>query len=158
MSYSSQKKQTNIKGDIIYDTKICAWCGDEVTRRAWLFKKTAKEHFCNKSCLGKKKCRDKGGIGSVEYKGGFTSKAGYRIIHVGGVSVYEHRYIMEQHLNRILSTTEHVHHINGDSSDNRIENLQLMDIAEHGKVEGRKGKGIKKGEGKKCLMIAAKEE
>jgi len=44
-----------------------------------------------------------------------------------GVKGYygEHRYIMEQHIGRILSKKEVVHHINHDRTDNRIENLKL---------------------------------
>lgn len=37
----------------------------------------------------------------------------------------EHRWIMEQHLNRKLTTFENVHHKNGNKKDNSFENLEL---------------------------------
>ncbi|MGA0311693.1 MAG: HNH endonuclease [Ilumatobacteraceae bacterium] len=38
---------------------------------------------------------------------------------------------MEQHLGRKLDPREHVHHENRDRSDNRLENLRVIGIADH---------------------------
>ena len=49
--------------------------------------------------------------------------------------VPEHRYVMEQYLKRRLKREEIIHHINGNRTDNRIENLKIMSHKEHIRLE-----------------------
>ena len=58
-------------------------------------------------------------------------KNGYITICIGNKKKYLHRAIMEEYIGRPLKRTEHVHHINGDRTDNRIDNLELLDAKEH---------------------------
>lgn len=48
-----------------------------------------------------------------------------------GEKIQEHRYVMSRHLGRDLVPEEIVHHINGNTKDNRLSNLQLVDRATH---------------------------
>lgn len=62
-------------------------------------------------------------------------RARYRKMRVNGKQVSVHRYVLEQKLGRPLSPDEVCHHINGNKLDNRPENLMVMSVSEHSRLE-----------------------
>jgi hypothetical protein len=58
----------------------------------------------------------------------------YKGIKINGKKIDLHRKIMSDFLGYSIPRELVVHHINGNMMDNRIENLQLMSIQEHGRL------------------------
>ena len=79
----------------------------------------------------------KRGANHCQYKPeGYVTKAGYRIVKVNGRQHLAHRVLWEQ-ANGPLPKGHVLHHINGDRSDNRPENLAAMARPEHVKLHRR---------------------
>lgn len=91
-----------------------------------------KAKYCSRSCLAKVHLDQ---FSQYRFKKTGKPKHTYKTITVNGKQVREHRHLMEQHLGRKLESWEHVHHINGNSHDNRIENLAVLSNSEHQKIE-----------------------
>lgn len=81
--------------------------------------------YCSTKCA----YADRKGERHVNYKGRYVNERGYvRLTLPEGGRVHEHRYVMEQKIGRPLEAWEHVHHINGNPSDNSPENLEIWEV------------------------------
>lgn len=58
----------------------------------------------------------------------------YECINEERKIVKYHRYILEKHLGKKLENNIHVHHIDGNSLNNEISNLQILTPKEHIKL------------------------
>lgn len=59
-------------------------------------------------------------------KGWYVDSFGYISGCIGGVYCRQHRYVMEKALGRKLDSKEHVHHTDGDKTNNQLLNLMLF--------------------------------
>ena len=103
----------------------CERCGKEIE-----FNKYRHQRFCSEECrrvpVGEKRLDSNGYVlvkVGKDYRG--ADHRGW---------ILEHRYIAEQNFGALLDT-DTIHHINGDRTDNRIENLEVR--------HGRHGKGVR---------------
>ena len=105
----------------------CAKCGKQFLGRS----PTGK--FCSRSCAILSMWEN-----GLENRFEPHGTGRYKHIRRNDKTTTQHRMIMEAHLGRKLLTTEHVHHLNGDRGDNRIENLVVMSQTEHAKLHTKR--------------------
>lgn len=107
------------KSDVL---RVCENCGREFYTRLAYIKRGDGCRFCSYDCMNEYR-RNR----PIRYIDSF----GYYVVKREGKQIREHRAIIEDTLGRKLKTNEHVHHINGDKRDNRLENLCVIIGLEH---------------------------
>lgn len=104
------------------EEKKCKYCGKTFY--------TTRNEFCSKEC-----CRS---FRKQNYKHKTYLENGYICEYHAGYNrkgnAKQHRIIMERHLGRRLTMNEVVHHLNGDKTDNRLENLIVLQRGEHSRM------------------------
>ena len=126
----------------IYKTNFCSqqcrfdFMNKQITKNCIVCKKECKIkrsrkntfNYCSRQCfhigyLGHNPSNFKGG--RMTHKGYvYILKKGHPFADRDGY-ILEHRFVMEQHIGRYLTSKEIVHHKNHTRNDNRIENLEL---------------------------------
>lgn len=108
-------------------------CGNEILRKRVHVTKNNPTKSCG--CLTKENARNRmSGENHHSWRNGeaiINKKHGYKEFRHGKLrGVREHRYVYEQYYGITLTPNQNIHHINGDRSDNRIENLELWDTSQ----------------------------
>lgn len=125
-SKSCALKSFEHRKQVHIEDRECEHCGVMFRPR----QRSAVGRFCSKAC------RMAGQVGdrAANYNGGrHTNSDGYVKAQAPGHPrasgkghyVYEHILVMEQHLGRLLTEGENVHHKNGNRTENAIGNLEL---------------------------------
>jgi hypothetical protein len=106
----------------------CAGCG--ATFMEFPSQRQTKRVYCSRDCFYKYRPSLKG-ANNPAYKGGTAVRDGYVVERGVANPARQHKRVAEEMLGRKLESHEHVHHINGQKSDNRPENLMVLSPQHH---------------------------
>ena len=108
-----------------------------------------RQNGCKHFMFGKKHTKEaRNKMSKLRLKDGTCSHLGYvRVRGRDGIKRELHREVMEQHLCRKLLSSEIVHHIDEDRTNNSIDNLRLVSRREHNLIhqENRRQKKTMEG-------------
>lgn len=108
----------------------CKYCGKSFVVKAYR-RDTAT--YCSRACLAKVHLAQ---FADSRLQPGTKAPRRYKQITTpDGRYLRLHRWVMEQHLGRPLTSAEHVHHIDGNPNNNDVSNLCILTHGEHARIE-----------------------
>ncbi len=127
----------------IIKERFCKECNINITKLKW-------KKLCSSCSINNRKKHSKiyydkhlkKSKGPLDLTTPFFTPTGYARVRIGrdnkGHIVWRGRarHLMEQKIGRKLETWEEVHHINENTSDDKIENLQILSITKHHQLHG----------------------
>jgi hypothetical protein len=118
--------------------KPCEMCGKSMYVQPYLLEA---RRFCSYSCVNEGK---RGTFKPLEERQPYLRSDGYIMVPIVSGRMknnyqLQHRVLMERHLGRRLLPTEHVHHINGVKTDNRLDNLEIIGADVHAGISTAQG-------------------
>jgi hypothetical protein len=118
--------------------KKCEICGNKLKTQPSRIS-IGRGRFCSQQCTGKYRSTLRGEKNPC-WRGGRVKYGEYWFLYKpdhphcrNNKYVQEHRLVMEKKIGRYLKPDELVHHINHIKTDNRIENLEIIDKSNHHK-------------------------
>lgn len=120
--------------------KTCDQCKKEFKTYPCYEKRNREHRFCSKAC--EMEFRKYNNTRETWKGGHIGATTGYQYIRINGKDVGEHILVAEKKIGRRLKPDEVVHHVNGNKTDNRPENLQVMTNSEHVKLHHPKTKSL----------------
>ncbi len=132
--------------------RLCLSCATPFdTHASWIRKGGGV--YCSRSCAAATRTAARNG----NWKGGRSVRRDGRILVIandrsdGAIHghttryVLEYRLVAERKLGRPLQQNEIVHHLNGNTADNRPENLEITTQSRHAAIHGRSRKRLASG-------------